>query len=160
MDAATCTHATWANLPVLSCQQLWQGPGCQVCSHAYCPAILLDMLCGNQILTDPVLPLLQDTVGSMGSKVSVVKLPKSGGVAQRQTQARQSARNERISEYFHGPDRMLHPITLNMEPEKLRVFRLGERSAKRLVWGNIVSAGDDRCCSALHAPQGPSHLSC
>jgi hypothetical protein len=68
-------------------------------------------------------------MGSMGSKVSVVKLPKSGGVAQRQTQVRQSARNERISEYFHGPDRTLHPITLNMEPEKLRVFRLGECAA-------------------------------
>lgn len=62
----------------------------------------------------------------MGSKVSVVKLPKSGGVSQRQQQARQAARNECIFEYFNGPDRTLHPVTLTMEPEKLRVFRLGE----------------------------------
>ena len=62
----------------------------------------------------------------MGSKVSVVKLPKSGGVSQRQPQARQAARSERISEYFHGPDKTLHPVTHTMEPEKLRVFRLGE----------------------------------
>lgn len=61
----------------------------------------------------------------MGSKVQVVKLPKSGGVSQRQPQARQAARNERIHEYFYGPDRTLHPSTVTMEPEKLRVFRLG-----------------------------------
>lgn len=68
----------------------------------------------------------QDEVGSMGSKVSVVKLPKSGGVSQRQPQVRQAARSERIFDYFHGPDRTLAPVTLTMEPEKLRVFRLGE----------------------------------
>ena len=62
----------------------------------------------------------------MGSKVSVVKLPKSGGVSQRQSQARQAARSDRIFEYFHGPDRTLHPVTHTIEPEKLRVFRLGE----------------------------------
>lgn len=69
---------------------------------------------------------VQDEMGSMGSKVSVVKLPKSGGVSQRQQQARQAARNERIFEYFNGFDRTLHPVTVTMEPEKLRVFRLGE----------------------------------
>jgi hypothetical protein len=71
-------------------------------------------------------PNTQDEVGSMGSKVSVVKLPKSGGVAQRQSAARQDARSERISAYFHGPDKTLHPVTHTIEPEKLRVFRLGE----------------------------------
>lgn len=68
----------------------------------------------------------------MGSKVSVVKLPKSGGVSQRQPQVRQAARSERIFEYFHGPDRTLAPVTLTMEPEKLRVFRLGE--VPLLLW--------------------------
>lgn len=62
----------------------------------------------------------------MGEKVAVVKLPKSGGVSQRQPQARQVARNERIYEYFYGPDKTLQPSMVTMEPEKLRVFRLGE----------------------------------
>jgi hypothetical protein len=81
----------------------------------------------------------------MGSKVSVVKLPKSGGVSQRQQQARQAARNERIFEYFNGPDRTLHPVTVTMDPEKLRVFRLGEL-AGACVYAATLPVGLS-CCA-------------
>lgn len=94
-------------------------------------------MCGVPLATTSP---MQNESGSMGNKVSVVKLPKSGGVSQRQSQARQVARNERIFEYFHGPDKTLHPVMVTMEPEKLRVFRLGER---RRRWSSIASHDED-----------------
>jgi hypothetical protein len=62
----------------------------------------------------------------MGNAVSIVKLYKSGGVAQRSTSSRQQARSARIKEYFSGPDGSLQPVSVDLDATNMRVFRSGE----------------------------------
>jgi polyribonucleotide 5'-hydroxyl-kinase len=69
---------------------------------------------------------MQGEVGSMGNAVSIVKLYKSGGVAQRSTSSRQQARSARIKEYFYGPDGTLQPVSVDLDATNMRVFRSGE----------------------------------
>uniref|UniRef100_A0A383VI97 Protein CLP1 homolog n=1 Tax=Tetradesmus obliquus TaxID=3088 RepID=A0A383VI97_TETOB len=68
---------------------------------------------------------LKSEVGAMGKTVSVVKLYKSGGVAQRSSSARQQARAARIKEYFYGPDGGLQPVSVDLDATNMRVFRSG-----------------------------------
>jgi polyribonucleotide 5'-hydroxyl-kinase len=62
----------------------------------------------------------------MGKPVSVVKLYKSGGVAQRSTSSRQQARSARIKEYFYGADGSLQPVSVDLDATNMKVFRSGE----------------------------------
>jgi hypothetical protein len=85
----------------------------------------------TQLCADSAAPLsfrmqTQGEVGSMGNAVSVVKLYKSGGVAQRSTSSRQQARSARIKEYFYGPDGSLQPVSVDLDATNMRVFRSGE----------------------------------
>jgi polyribonucleotide 5'-hydroxyl-kinase len=77
----------------------------------------------------------------MGNAVSVVKLYKSGGVAQRSTSSRQQARSARIKEYFYGPDGSLQPVSVDLDATNMRVFRSGELGM-RLTQTSEVSKGN------------------
>lgn len=76
--------------------------------------------------------------GSMGRAVSVVKLPKSGGVVAREADKRKQARTNRVREYFYGPMNNLQPQSQTVAAEKLSVFRIGGRV---IGWGHYVSGG-------------------
>jgi hypothetical protein len=80
----------------------------------------------NLLSSSPRVGFPQSEVGSMGKPVSVVKLYKSGGVAQRSTSSRQQARSARIKEYFYGADGALQPVSVDLDATNMRVFRSGE----------------------------------
>eukprot|EP00877_Chromochloris_zofingiensis_P009318 jgi/Chrzof1/463/Cz01g16220.t1 len=63
--------------------------------------------------------------GSMGRSVEVVKLNKSGGVVDRDTEARKTARVSRVHEYFYGVQDSLSPASTTVRVEDLRVFKIG-----------------------------------
>mmetsp|Transcript_29093 Transcript_29093/g.93080 ORF Transcript_29093/g.93080 Transcript_29093/m.93080 type:complete len:361 (-) Transcript_29093:73-1155(-) len=65
-------------------------------------------VCANNLRVDVVLVLGEDRLyvelkNSMPSTVTVVKLPRSGGVVTRSRDFRRITRNARIREYFYGP---------------------------------------------------------
>lgn len=61
----------------------------------------------------------------MGRSVEVVKLNKSGGVVDRDTEARKTARVSRVHEYFYGVQDSLSPASTTVRVEDLRVFKIG-----------------------------------
>jgi polyribonucleotide 5'-hydroxyl-kinase len=60
-----------------------------------------------------------------GGGVSVVKLPRSGGVVTRPRELRAAARKARVDEYFYGRGRALAPASQTARAEELEVFRVG-----------------------------------
>lgn len=60
-----------------------------------------------------------------GGGVSVVKLPRSGGVVTRPRELRAAARKARVDEYFYGRGRELAPASQTARAEELEVFRVG-----------------------------------
>ena len=63
----------------------------------------------------------------MGQAISVVKLPKSGGVVAREQDKRRLARTNRVRDYFYGPQNNLQPQSQTVPAEKLSVFKIGAR---------------------------------
>mmetsp|Transcript_36431 Transcript_36431/g.46754 ORF Transcript_36431/g.46754 Transcript_36431/m.46754 type:complete len:183 (-) Transcript_36431:310-858(-) len=60
--------------------------------------------------------------------VNVVKLPRSGGVVNRDSKFRRSARKSRVKEYFYGTERpggALSPAMVEYNYSKLNVYRVG-----------------------------------
>lgn len=78
----------------------------------------------------------------MGKPLQFVKLSKSGGVVQRTPAARQSARNNRIKEYFYGPDSSLTPASVTLDAASMLVFRTGKARVRV------------RCIIAIAVPDG------
>eukprot|EP00878_Enallax_costatus_P020432 GHUV01021603.1.p1 GENE.GHUV01021603.1~~GHUV01021603.1.p1 ORF type:complete len:399 (+),score=77.73 GHUV01021603.1:540-1736(+) len=68
---------------------------------------------------------LKSEIGSMGKPLQFVKLYKSGGVVQRTTATRNTARNQRIKEYFYGDDNSLTPASMNLDAASMLVFKTG-----------------------------------
>lgn len=57
--------------------------------------------------------------------VKVVFQPKSGGVVERNRQARAEARDQRIREYFYGPAGQFYPHSFEVRFSDVRVCKIG-----------------------------------
>jgi len=59
--------------------------------------------------------------------VKVVFLPKSGGVVERNVEARQESRDSRIREYFYGkpPLQPLHPHSFQVKLADTKIYKIG-----------------------------------
>lgn len=70
-------------------------------------------------------------VGQLQTVIAVVKLPRSGGVAERSREARQAARRTRVQEYFYGPPRgaglppALSPHSTTLGFDDVTIVRVG-----------------------------------
>ncbi|KIY91354.1 Pre-mRNA cleavage complex II protein Clp1 [Monoraphidium neglectum] len=89
---------------------------------------------------------LAGRTGAMGrplqARVPVVKLPKSGGIVARSTQARKDARLGRIREYFYGAGGELQPHAQSVAAEQLQVFRIGGTAGcLGGCWWRLVAVG-------------------
>lgn len=61
-------------------------------------------------------------------KVTVVKLPKSGGVVDRDEGFLKESRQRAVREYFFGePKRTLSPFTMTVDMDDLVCYRISER---------------------------------
>lgn len=63
--------------------------------------------------------------GRARKEVSVVRLPKSGGVVMRPPALRKQARTARVREYFYGARGELSPHSRTLGFSELRVYRVG-----------------------------------
>ncbi|XP_050388595.1 polyribonucleotide 5'-hydroxyl-kinase Clp1 [Patella vulgata] len=57
--------------------------------------------------------------------VSVVLLPKSGGVVERSKNTRAEARDARTREYFYGIDNSLYPHTFEIKFTEVKIYKIG-----------------------------------
>jgi len=69
--------------------------------------------------------LFSDLNKLYGSKIKVLKLPKSGGVVTRSAQVRRQIKNNKIREYFYGPTGDLCPHSTVVEFKDIIIFRVG-----------------------------------
>lgn len=57
--------------------------------------------------------------------VKVIMLPKSGGVVERNQNARSDARDAKVREYFYGPKNMLFPHTFELKCSDIKIYKIG-----------------------------------
>eukprot|EP00891_Asterochloris_glomerata_P007429 jgi/Astpho2/7429/e_gw1.00114.56.1_t len=106
--------------------------------------------------------------------ISVVKLPKSGGVVTRPSSYRRQARVSRAYEYFYGPRHDLNPIMETVPFDQLQIYRIGggirapssgvlpvgaESQADPLKVSPVTNINDIlNCMLAVSHADSPEHL--
>ena len=58
--------------------------------------------------------------------VEVIRIPKWGGVAQKDEKFRRNAKINSIRDYFYGSNKDFSPIRITLSLDKVQIFRLGE----------------------------------
>lgn len=71
--------------------------------------------------------LYNDLQKDMPDFVKVVFLPKSGGVVERSSAARNEARDMRLREYFYGSRTPLYPHSFDVKWSEAKIFQIGAK---------------------------------
>lgn len=72
--------------------------------------------------------LYNELLRDADNSVKVVFLPKSGGVVERNQQARADSRDQRIREYFYGSTSPLYPHSIDVKWSDMKVYKIGAPS--------------------------------
>lgn len=88
--------------------------------------------------------LFNELVRDMPKSVTVVFVPKSGGVVERSQQARAEARDSRIRQYFYGLKTHLYPHSFDVKFSDIKVYKIGAPSLPDSCMPLGMKAEDNR----------------